>query len=113
MSSSQAQLKQEFEAIQTSKARGRALLALSNLAKTADGQEALWYILDHTGFMVRELWTAGVEINRRVSFRDFGSWLMHELVEANDVAFFQMQQEFWRRTVKERIEYENFVKENS
>lgn len=101
----------EFREERERKARERISASLSRLMQQEDGKEILWYILDHTGYHAPELWEAGVGINRKVAYRDFGSWLIHEMAAANEEAFFQLQRVFRVRAIQEQLALEKFETE--
>ena len=92
------------EAEAQARTRERAILALGNVMRTGDGQEALWYVLDHTGLFAAQLWEPGVAINRRVAIRDFGAWLMNEMIAADQRQFFEIQARAHKRALEEQTE---------
>lgn len=81
--------------------RKRDLADMRELLATRQGRSVLWKFLEHSG-VHKSIWEPSAKIHYNAGVQDFGHYIMAEIVEADQEAYFLMQREAKARQEKER-----------
>lgn len=91
--------------------RRESLLSLGRVLNSVDGKDALYYLVNETG-VFSYMWDPSSRLHYLAGRRDFGLWMMNEMAQANEPAFFDMQRSAWARAKEDRLDEERLQKED-
>lgn len=86
--------------------RGRELADLRQVLTTIEGRRTLWRIMAWTNYLENPTHARGDMTHQNIGRADAGRFILSEIMESNDDAFFLMMQEARARERSDKVEAE-------